>query len=97
MLGGHGRRASNTDSRVGKVRMEAYKRGGPAGVKGLAIIVIGLAVIALVVGLLSAENLVIRYGSWVVGGLLVVGFVGYRWRRFVTRPSIHEELSDLGE
>lgn len=97
MLGGHGRRASNTDPRVGKVRMEAYKLGGSAGVKGLAIIVIGFAVIALVVGLLSAQNLAIRYGSWVVAGLLVVGFIGYRWRKVATRPSIHENLSDLGE
>jgi len=97
MLGGHGRRASNTDSRPGKARMAAYRRGGPAGIAGLAIIVVGIAVIALVIGLLSAQNPVIRYSSWVVGGLLVVGFVGYRRRKVATRPNIHEELSDLGE
>jgi hypothetical protein len=77
--------------------MEAYRRGGPAGIRGLAIIVIGIAVVALVIGLLSAQNPVIRYSSWVVGGFRVVGFVGYRWRKVATRPSIHEELSDLGE
>jgi hypothetical protein len=61
----------------------------------LAIIVFGIAAVALVVDLLSGQNPAIRYSSWVVGGLLVVGFVGYRWRRFVIWPSIHENLSDL--